>query len=637
MNFANPIFFWTFLSLIPLVAIYLLKVRPTRKPTTAYFLWQEIFKEKRAQSLLHKLRDALSLLLMLLVFSAIALALAKPVWQGDDRKDLVLLIDNSASMSAEDGFGSRLTSAKKTAAQIVESLNGTQRCSIAAVSNKVRYVSNMTDNPRELLNSIDSISPSDLPFDPSLLDQFHTRSISLAPVARAGEEGSRVRGDQENETTEQAKTLNENSDNENDSDSSDSHRIILIGDGLTGAEIPPEIELLKIGDQRSDNAGIIACDLQRLPGNNRVAIFYQLASSFTEPIEAELVLSYEDRENAVKLIPVTIDPGTNRAAVFELEDSKEGRWQLTLEIDDALPNDNHAFLVLPPVEPIPVRVDTKERFFFENSVLAFSNSGGILKLVDEGGQLRICQGTAASSESPDTERAPADLLIFRPEGESPWWSEAGEEIEVAIPRVVDDSHPAMRHMDAASIPFVGARRLTVPPGAEVWVVAEDGTPLIYKLTRSGSSAVVVNLDPLNSNFYFSAWFPVLVYSTAKHLAGRTETLRSTYATGQVSPVLGSDQNAATEITLPDGETVSFTAAQTPPMQAAGFYQLKRGDDSWLASSSLLSANETLINNGEIKDSSKPINRGWSPVGLLTVLAIVFITLESILYQRRKVG
>ena len=235
------------------------------------------------------------------------------------------------------------------------------------------------------------------------------------------------------------------------------------------------------------------------------------------------------------------------------------------------------------------------------------------------------------------DRAGSDLLVFRPEGESPWWSEVGEEIEVAIPRVIDDSHPALRHLDAASIPFVGARRLTVPPGAEVWVVAEDGTPLIYKLTRSGSSAVVVNLDPLNSNFYFSAWFPVLVYSTAKHLAGRTETLRSTYTTGQVSPVLGSGQNVVTEMTLPSGESVSFTTPQTPSLKTAGFYQLKRNDDSWLTSSSLLSVNDTLIDNSEIKDTSKPINRGWSPVGLLTVLAIAFITLESILYQRRKVG
>ena len=617
MNFANPIFFWTFLSLIPLVAIYLLKVRPTRKPTTAYFLWQEIFKEKRAQSLLHRLRDALSLLLMLLVFSAIALALTKPVWQGDDRKDLVLLIDNSASMNAEDGFGTRLSAAKKTTAQIVESLNGTQRCSIASISDKVRYVSNMTDNPRELLNSIDSISASHLPFDPALLDQFRKRQ----------------KDDDDGESDGEKKELDD------DQDLSKSHRVILIGDGLAGADISPDIELLKIGDKRSDNAGIIACDLQRLPANNRVAVFYQLASSFAEPIEAELVLSFEDSENIVKLIPVTIDPGTNQAAVFEFENSDEGRWQLTLEIEDALAQDNHAYLVLPPVEPIPVRVDAQERFFFENSVLAFSKSGGILQLVDEGGQLRICQGAEASSESPDADGtiAGSDLLVFRPEGESPWWSEVGEEIEVAIPRVIDDSHPALRHLDAASIPFVGARRLTVPPGAEVWVVAEDGTPLIYKLTRSGSSAVVVNLDPLNSNFYFSAWFPVLVYSTAKHLAGRTETLRSTYTTGQVSPVLGSGQNVVTEMTLPSGESVSFTTPQTPSMKTAGFYQLKRNDDSWLTSSSLLSVNDTLIDNSEIKDTSKPINRGWSPVGLLTVLAIAFITLESILYQRRKVG
>ena len=52
MSPLSPIYFWAFLSLIPLVAIYFLKVRPRRKPATAYFLWERIFQEKRATSLL---------------------------------------------------------------------------------------------------------------------------------------------------------------------------------------------------------------------------------------------------------------------------------------------------------------------------------------------------------------------------------------------------------------------------------------------------------------------------------------------------------------------------------------------------------------------------------------------------------
>ena len=51
MNLLAPGFLWTFLALIPLAAIYFLKVRPRKRDTPAYFLWEKIFQEKRTSSL----------------------------------------------------------------------------------------------------------------------------------------------------------------------------------------------------------------------------------------------------------------------------------------------------------------------------------------------------------------------------------------------------------------------------------------------------------------------------------------------------------------------------------------------------------------------------------------------------------
>ena len=610
MSFANPIFFWAFLSLIPLIAIYLLKVRPNRKPTTAYFLWEDIFQEKRAQSLLHRLRDVFSLMLMLLAFAAIVLALAKPAWTGDEQRDLVLLIDHSASMNAQDGMGTRLENAKRIATNIVESLNGTQRCSVAEVADKVHFVSNMTDNPRELQTAIESIQQTQLPFNPLVLDQFELQTIKQKTTSDSNHATEEVLNPQE----------------------SQAYRVIMIGDGLVGREVPNSVELLKVGTASTENVGIIACDLERVPGSNRIAVFYQLTSTYSRPIETELVLSYDNSDNIVKLIPVTIEPGVNPAEVFELENADAGRWRLQMEIEDALPDDDSAFLILPPIKPITVSVATEEKFFYENSVVAFSESGGLLELVQDSGQMQICQGNPLTHDSDASHR-----LIFRPEGNSPWWQNLGQEIEVAAARVVDDEHPVIRHVDATTIPFVGSRRLEAPPGSEVWVEAEDGTPLIYKLTRSGMSSVIVNLDPLNSNFYFSAWFPVLVYSSARHLAGRSETLKSTYATGSVAPVPGAQDGRPSMISPPVGEPIDISSASTPPLASTGYYELKASDESWQVACSLISAVESQIDNTSVADTSKPINRGTSPVGLFTVLAIVVAMLESILFQRRKVG
>ena len=608
MSFANPIFFWAFLSLIPLVAIYLLKVSPVRKPTTAYFLWDNIFKEKRSQTLFQRLRDMLSLLLMALAFTGVILAMASPFWTSDDRKDLILLIDNSASMNADNGGTTRLEEAKSVASDIVRSLNGSQRCSIATVSNETVYRSNLTDNPRNLLEAIEAIEPSPLPFRSVVLDQFRK------------------------EQTEQPDSSNDQSDDdeEDETQPEENHRVILITDGCLDS--PPEsVEILKVGDSNPGNIGIVACDLKRLPGN-RAGLFFKIGSTHKKTVSVDLSVAKGDPDNLIRLIPLEIKPGINSAEVFEIEDAEAGRWWVSLDIDDSLADDNHAFLTLPPRRPIKVSVASEDRFFFENSVIAFQGNGGLLQLVEPASSvLTIGSGSSLAGNSD------RNLLIFQPAGESPWWSELGEEFESAAPNVLDEEHPVIRHLDAAALPYIGARKLTAPAGAEIWVEAEDGTPLVYRSTRSGQSAVVVNLDPVASEFYFSTFFPVLVYSTATHLSGRTEELQATYGTSQVASIPGVQPGEKTTITFATTDPVETTQARFGPLVQTGFYELENDGGTWQVGCSLLSPEETLLDNSEVKDTSQPVSRGWSPVGILSLIAIFVITAESILYQRRKVG
>ncbi len=159
MTFLHPMMIWSLAALLPLAAFYFLKVRPRRKPTTAFFLWDKVFQERRASSLFKRLRDAWSLLLMMLACAAICLALARPEWN-DRRQDVLILIDNSASMAAKDGSTPRIDAAKRAAAEIIEGLNGAQRAAVATVAERVIYRSHLTDNPRELLDTVEAVKAS---------------------------------------------------------------------------------------------------------------------------------------------------------------------------------------------------------------------------------------------------------------------------------------------------------------------------------------------------------------------------------------------------------------------------------------------------------------------------------------------
>ena len=607
MSFANPVFFWALLSLIPLAAIYLLKVRPVRKPTTAWFLWEDIFQEKKATSLFQRFRDLFSLLLMMVAFVAVVFAMTRPNFSGDRQQDLILLVDTSASMSATDGSELRLDRAKKVANDIVTALNGTQRCSVATVSNRIKFLSNLTDNPRELLLAVEKIQPTEMVSDAGILESLLNRTPDEEKV-------------------------------DNDVGSEDDSRVILISDGCFDESLPDGIELLKVGSNKKGNVGIVSCDMRRLPGGtNRVGVFFQVASSFSESVEAEMTFSAGKPDALTKFIPLTINPGLNSPEVFELEDAEVGKWFVQLDVypADALQSDNKAFVSLPPRKPIPISVVAEDRYFYENCVQAFSDADGLLTLVDtvdEKTQLLIGAGQFAVPEE-----YRGDLLVFQPKGDSPFWKDVGEEIDVIGPQTVDPNHPAIRHIDATLLPFVGARRVSVPAGAEVLVKADDETPLIWRATSSGRSAIVLNFDPLASDFYFSAWFPVVVYSSATHLAGRTDQLPASWRTGQMATIEGAEFGETTNIVLPGGMKTESQSDLLGPLETTGFYELNNRGGDWIAGCSLLSPTESLTDNTDIKETAQPINRGSSPAAWLTLLAVAVLAIESVLYQRRKVG
>jgi hypothetical protein len=591
VTFLNPMMLWSLAALVPLAAFYFLKVRPRRKPTTAFFLWEKVIQERRASSLFKRLRDAWSLLLMALACSAVCLALARPEWS-DRRQDLLILIDNSASMAAKDGGMPRIEAAKRAAAQIVEGLNGVQRAAVATVAQKVVYRSHLTDNPRELLDAIESVTASNQPLRLGVLP---SREDSQSHYLR-------------------------------------DHRIVLISDGCFGAEpLPKHVELVKIGDSL-ENMGIVAADMAYLPtGTNRLAFYCQVASSFSKPRDVDLTVARLDddgREQVAKVIPLEVKPGTNRAETFTLENALPGKWVARLAVDDALPLDNAAYLVATRPKAIRVGVKSEDRYFLEKSVLAFSESAGLLTLAAGDADVFLASGSVPDKEN---------LLLFHPSGKSRWWKDLGETVDVAAPRVLVKNHPALRHLDATSIPFSGARRLTPPPGAQVLLDDDHGVPLIYAARQDNRAAVVVNMDPVAAEFYFSAWFPVLVHSTATYLVGRENVMSATYRPGDAVPVpAASDDTPSTWTTSPDEKT-EIRGKWLTLDDRLGYSELSNASGRWFVSSSLLAETETLLDNKATASTSEALSRGRSPTHWLLVLAVVVLAGESVLYHRRKVG
>ena len=163
LSFALPIAFMLAAIALPIVALYILKVRLRRVPVSTNLFWKQIYDEKPPRSIWQHFRHLISLLLQLLLLLLIVLAIADPYfsWQVLQARRLVLVIDNSASMRATDVAPSRLEAAKSAARQIVDGLRFRDEVAIVLAGSMPEVIDNKVYNVSYVLQrngKIDSIS-----------------------------------------------------------------------------------------------------------------------------------------------------------------------------------------------------------------------------------------------------------------------------------------------------------------------------------------------------------------------------------------------------------------------------------------------------------------------------------------------
>ena len=129
MNLISPAVGATLLglTLVPLLALYILRLRRTRRVIGSTIGWVRRTEDLRANTPFQRLRPSVLLLVQALLLALLALAAAQPVLRGlgGGAGRVVLLVDCSASMSTRDCDGrSRLEVAREAAVARAEALLG---------------------------------------------------------------------------------------------------------------------------------------------------------------------------------------------------------------------------------------------------------------------------------------------------------------------------------------------------------------------------------------------------------------------------------------------------------------------------------------------------------------------------------
>ncbi|MBN8456678.1 MAG: VWA domain-containing protein [Verrucomicrobia bacterium] len=577
MNFLAPQWLWTLLAAIPLVAVYLLRVRPRRRPVTAYFLWQRILGQRKAASLFQRLRDALSLLLTLAALAAAVLAAAAPRLRQTDDRDLVIIVDASPSMRARGNGKPVVELARISVRDSIKALNGTRRMAVGLAAGELSFLSHLGDNPRDLLDTVDRIAATDTPVSAATI-----RSINAA----AGSSQNRA-------------------------------RFILLTDGARGwDELSDNIEVVRLVSGPLPNAGITAADLawSGISGD-KARFFYQVCSSFSEAKRIDLELRDAETDTLARLIPLNLVPGEPVSGTVELEGATPGRWIARLAASDVLTDDDSVALALPPRVPVKVAIPKADGYFFQRCVESFQAATGALALATGDAEISLCRGTAPAGASAS--------VIFAPSGESPFWQSVGDVAPVLLTDRKQSGHPVLANLDFDALRFEGARQIAPSPGSMELAASESGIPLIWVSSANGRRAVVINLDPDEGSFFLSPWFPVLVHNAATYLAGRGNPPRSVLPTGSRADLTSA---------IPPGS--DKPAGPQPVLETVGHWRTP--DGTWFGAA-VLSEPETVLDAKGPADSAKPLDHGHPPLVWLLVAAITLLTSEMFLYHRRKAG
>jgi hypothetical protein len=520
MSFLAPLALISTLIIGPIiVAMYLLKLRREDRRVSSTFLWQRIVRDVEANAPWQKLRRNLLLLLQLLLLLLLALALARPFFRtaGIAGRNLIVIIDRSASMLANDVAPSRLDAAKQQAVDLIDQLPDGGRATIIAAGGQMEVPVAATTDRRQLRDAIDGITAhngggSDL-----------AQALTLAAALSSREADSEV---------------------------------AIISDG--NVTFPPEIKMpatvryFPVG-QRRENVAISAVALQ--PSAAGQTLFAQATNYGPNAANRRMDIYLDDTLfNAYNL---TLDPAREQSIVVEVPAQvRKAEARLVDESNtDALPADDRGYAVSTAGEGTNVRLISPGNRFLETAL-------GLLPSVKT---TLVPTNTATFTETAaqvpltildavvPAMLPPGNLFFIAPTRSTEYFSITGQ-IDFPALRPVPGDEPLLKDVKLSEVSVRVANRIA--PGAWARVAVDgDGGPMLLAGEKDGRRIVVLAFDLHDSDLPLQVAFPLLLSNIVGYLAPGSGAEAAQIAPGQPLAFQVDPNITLIRVTRPDNQVV----------------------------------------------------------------------------------
>jgi hypothetical protein len=613
------------------VALYVLKLRRRTVAIPFSPLWQKVLRDKDATSLFSKLKRLLSLLLQLLLLALLVFALGDPRSHAAFMKgrNLVVLVDASASMQATDVSPNRLGVAKDEVKAMIRGMGGADRMLLVQMDAVVTPLGPMSGDTSALERSLSTIEPTEARAD-------FARALRFATDSLRGLESPEIVVVSDGHLTEPV----------------DSFGAVHL-EGV-------KLSYIKVGKGKN-NVGITQFSVRRYPlDKSRYEVMLELANTGDTDADVELELTGDGQP--VDVTKLRLRAGEHLPRFYPnlsgASRTLEAKIALAGGGHDDLPADDHAYALLPERHRAKVLVVTTGNMYLEAALLLDE----YLDVTD------VTPGDyatkyAAGAKGFDavifdavTPSAPpgADAIYLDPRGPG---SPVKVQAELKQPGFdkIERKHPIVLFTALDDVNIARGHKLTPETGDKVVGASEDG-PILIAGTRAGHKFVALGFDVRESDLTLRVAWPVLLINTINWFSDDDASYLSSFRTGEVWRIkVGGDLPQAS-LRLPDGRFTEVPVHEGRAVylgQHAGFYELggkahetevagdsTKGQSTAFAANLLDAEESTIAPSDTLVVDGKPAGtpQGFSvqyTIWIYLLLAAALLTaLEWATYHRR---
>jgi Ca-activated chloride channel family protein len=608
------------------VVFYILKLR--RRPVAVPFskIWTRILRDKEATSLFSQLKRLLSLLLQLALLALLLLALGDPRAAQNliEGRNIVVLVDASASMQATDVAPSRLEAARERVRSMVRGLSGTDRMLIAQMDAAATPLTTLTGEISELEAGLARVAATDASADFPRALRFAADTLRGLP----------------------------------------SPEVIVVSDGALGDATDTagpvhlgdiKLSYLKVGE-RARNAAITGFSVRRYPlDKSRYEVMLEVTNTSDEPMEVELSLLGDGQVNDLTRLSLKPKEKLPRFYPNLSGASKTLEAKLTMADGsrDDLPADDHAYALLPERRRARVQVVSAGNLFLEAAL--FLDAYLDVTLVSPASY--PAQGafdvTIFDNVAPVVAPGSGGVLYLNPTGTNVPF-EVGKLIENDDKLGFDEldaKSPLLRYTALSDV-NIGRGHVLKGTKEDKVVAASYKGALLLQGRRAGAKFVALGFDIRESDLPLRVAWPLFLLNTINDFVEEDVSYISSFRTGTVwnVPVSSAADTATLELLTGDTHdkrTVPVKDGRAVFLgQHAGFYKVSTGaaaEESSMFAANLSDPLESAIGPrdklevdgrvaGEVGEFKIGVRREMWIYLLLAVLAVT--TVEWLTFHRR---